>query len=207
MIRNIVFDLGQVIYAFTPEKYMLGLGYNKEETAAFLENKVFKNLWNEYDRGMYTRAGLIAELVKHFPEKAADIPKILGDDFVDNVITIMSENLKLFYEMKERGFTVYILSNIFEDGIAHLMKRDAFLRDADGIIASAHHKINKPDHGIYRILFDKYDLVPGESVFIDDRADNVAAARELGMAGIHFTHLQDCKEQLNKIIQSGGNFQ
>ena len=205
MIKNIVFDLGRVIYTFWPIEYMLELGYTQEDAASLFGCEAITDLWNEYDRGTYTRESLIDEIIKLLPDRAEDIRKILGNDFVDRCIKIMPENLELFYDVKRRGFKVYILSNIFDDGIQHLIKRDAFLSEADGIIASAHYKLLKPEHEIYQVLFDTYNLVPEECVFIDDKECNITAARELGMHGIVFENLEDCKQQLNYIIQTGGN--
>jgi len=200
MIKNVIFDLGQVLYAFKPKEYMLELGYSQEDVGQILGNSAAWELWREYDRGTYNRQSLIAEMAKLFPEKEEDIRKILSGGFIDGAIKIIPENVEFFYEVKGRGYKVYILSNIFDDGIARLVERDAFLADADGIIASAHHLTIKPEHKIYQILLDKYSLIPEECVFIDDLEANIAAAKELGIHGIRFTSLEDCKEQFESLV-------
>jgi len=202
MIKNVIFDLGRVLYTFWPEKYMIELGYSQEEAASMLSSKTIWALWREYDRGTYTRESLIAEMIKNFPDRENDIRKILNDDFIDKVIKIMPDNVEFFYDVKRRGYNVYILSNIFEDGIGHLIKRDAFLSHADGIVASAHFGCLKPEYKIYQILLDKYNLIPEECIFIDDLEPNIEAARELGIHGIHFIGLEDCKKQFEEYVHS-----
>ena len=90
---------------------------------------------------------------------------------------------ELVRKLKSRGYCVYYLSNIPEDVLDFLTERD--LKGLfDGGVASCEVHINKPDPRIYKALLDKYQLKAGESVFIDDRLENVQAAFRLGFAGI-----------------------
>ena len=202
-IKNVIFDLGRVLYTFYPKDYMLTLGLSAQEADQILGNPQVAQLWNEYDRGMYTRSSLIDTLVEKFPNHAGLIRQLLSDDFIAQVINPIPASVDFFYQVKAQGYKVYILSNIFADGIAHLIGRDAFLSEADGIIASAHYQCLKPDRAIYQILLDKYHLVPEESVFIDDSLPNIEGAKALGIHGIHFTSLDDCKMQFANITLSG----
>mgnify|MGYP001529876171 CR=1 FL=1 len=66
----------------------------------------------------------------------------------------------------------------------------------DGGVASCEVHINKPDPRIYKALLDKYQLKAGESVFIDDRLENVQAAFRLGFAGIQM------KDSVGTLVRS-----
>jgi len=200
MIKNVIFDLGQVIYSFLPGKYLLELGYSEEQADLFVGRVITPELWLEYDRGTYTRESLLAELCSRFPDMADDFKRVLDDSFMDNVVTIIQPNLEFFYEVKNMGFKVYILTNFFKDGFAHVRKRDAFFDDADGIVVSAHEGLVKPEPAIYQVLLERYNLVPEESLFIDDVKKNIEAAEALGIHGIHFIGLEDCKKQFDAII-------
>ena len=92
----------------------------------------------------------------------------------------------LVEQLKQRGYCVYYLSNIPEDVLDLLMRRD-FEGLFDGGVASCEVKINKPDPRIYQALLDKYHLRADESIFIDDRAENLIAASALGF-GIYEMH-------------------
>jgi epoxide hydrolase-like predicted phosphatase len=72
---------------------------------------------------------------------------------------------------------------------------DAF----DLIIGSAEVKIMKPDHAIYQLALQRLDLQPDETVFIDDFAHNIVAAKQVGMATIHFKSDLDVPAELAKL--------
>ena len=101
----------------------------------------------------------------------------------------------LVEQLKQRGYCVYYLSNIPEDVLDLLMHRD-FEGLFDGGVASCEVHINKPDPRIYKALLDKYQLKAGESVFIDDRLENVQAAFRLGFAGIQM------KDSVGTLVRS-----
>ena len=102
---------------------------------------------------------------------------------------------ELVQKLKAHGYCVYYLSNIPEDVLALLMERD-FQGLFDGGVASCEVHVNKPDPRIYQALLDKYGLKASESVFIDDRQDNVQAAFELGFVGIRM------KDSVGTLVRS-----
>ena len=55
------------------------------------------------------------------------------------------------------------------------------------MVVSGEERVKKPDRRIFEILLERYELDPGETLFIDDREDNLRAAAALGIDGIHFT--------------------
>ena len=203
MVKNVVFDLGRVIYTFWPREDLINLGYNDQQADRLMACVFDGPLWRELDRGTFTYPALVQKLSADFPDMAEDFRRILDDKWPDRVINIMPDSLDFFYEVKRRGFGVYILTNFPEDGFAYCRARDAFFDDADGIIVSAHEKLIKPDPAIFKCLLDRYKLVPGETLFIDDMSYNVAAAKALGMYGIQFTGLKDCKRQFEEIVGCG----
>ncbi|MFE5474773.1 HAD family hydrolase [Nocardia sp. NPDC056541] len=62
---------------------------------------------------------------------------------------------------------------------------------ADTVISSAAVGIAKPDLRIYEIAAEAAGVAPNRCVFIDDRPENVSAARSLGMTGIHYRGIED----------------
>ena len=75
-----------------------------------------------------------------------------------------------------------------------------FLPLMDGGVFSCYVGIIKPDPAIYTGLFRKYDLIPEECVFIDDKPENVQAAKDLGMAGIVFSSYDQAKGDLDRLL-------
>ena len=96
-------------------------------------------------------------------------------------------------KLKGKGFNVYYLSNYSE----HLMRVNPsvldFLPHMDGGVFSCYVKKIKPDSGIYQCLLEKYGLRAEECLFFDDREENVAAARELGIQAVQFETYEQAK--------------
>ena len=201
MIKNVIFDLGRVLYTFQPRNYLLELGYSDAQADKIAMCTFGSPLWAEYDRGTYSRDSLLKELCSTHPGMADDFLRVLGDDFTEKVISIIPSHLEFFYEVKRRGFGVYILTNFFDDGFAHCRRRDAFLGDADGIVVSAYEKLVKPEPEIYKLILGRYGLAAEETLFIDDMPENTEAAKKLGIHAITFTNLDDCRAKFEDLVR------
>ena len=86
---------------------------------------------------------------------------------------------------REAGLRLYLLSNAGTHFPKALEERD-FYPWFDGMMVSAHEKVSKPDLRIYRRLCERFDLNPGECLFVDDLAENVEGAVKAGMAAHRF---------------------
>jgi len=201
MIKNIVFDLGRVIYNYWPYEYLLNLGYDEKQADQLMKCIFDSSIWLDIDRGLYSVKDGIEKMCADFPAQAENIRRVLEDGWVDKVLTLMPQSLDFFYEIKNRGYKTYILSNFSADSFAHIRERDAFFfHETDGIVVSAYEKYIKPEPEIYRCLLNRYAILPEETLFIDDNAENIIAAKAMGINGIVFTDIDDCKKQFNAII-------
>ena len=163
MLKNIVFDLGNVLVKFdSNELIYIFFNERQEEVKSFY----FDSLWNEYDQGLYSVEEMIEKGVKQFPELELSIKKLMYH-WTEFVIPLK----------------VYILSNIPEDDTKYLRSLGVF-DTIDGGIFSYEYKKIKPDPEIFNILLEKYDLKASECLFLDDRKDNVVAASNLGFETI-----------------------
>ena len=202
MIKNIVFDLGRVIYTYWPKEDMLSLGYNNNQADELMSCIFNCPTWQSMDRGIYTFREGIAKMCKLHPQNAEDIRRVLESGWIDRAVNFMPGSLDLFNEVKSRGYKTYILSNMVTDVFDHLQHRDsAFFSKTDGIIISGREKVIKPEPEIYRCLLDRYALLPEETLFIDDMPQNIAAAKELGIHGIVFVDVEDCRRKLEQFHQ------
>ena len=201
MIKNVVFDLGRVIYTYAPLDDLVEHGLSKEAVERFMERIYDSPMWQEIDRGTYTVAGAVKKWCSIYPDMEQDLRLIFNDGWIDRIISIMPDSLEFFYKVKERGFKIYLLTNFSEDAFAHVSARDSFFDDVDGMIVSAHEKLIKPDPAIYHCLLDRYNLIAEETIFIDDLAPNVAAAKDVGIQAIQFTTLEEVKRQFEEIVK------
>jgi HAD superfamily hydrolase (TIGR01509 family) len=80
------------------------------------------------------------------------------------------------------------------------VKRHAFFAHFRQLVISGKLLLLKPEPAIYRHLVETTGIVPAESVFIDDLARNVVAARESGLHAIQFTSPQACRSELRTYL-------
>ena len=102
--------------------------------------------------------------------------------------------------LKEKGYGVYFLSNMSGHVINSNAEAFGFVSHMDGGVWSCDVHVIKPDAEIYRILFEKYGLVPEECIFIDDHRENIAVGKKSGMKGIVFKDYEQLTADLEKAL-------
>ena len=195
MYKSIIFDIGGVLVDFDPKAYLVDRLCNAE-----MEEKVYdltfgSEEWQLLDAGKLSRYDGNQRMLEHARAEgcAFEVQGVL-DDWM-HILRPRRRMQELVQKLKAHGYCVYYLSNIPEDVLDLLMNRD-MKGLFDGGVASCEVHINKPDHRIYKALLEKYHLKAQESVFIDDRLDNVQAAFRLGFAGIQM------KESVGTLVRS-----
>jgi 2-haloacid dehalogenase len=94
---------------------------------------------------------------------------------------------------------LYALSIWSHEAFPVAYNRYDFMKEFDGLVVSGYEKLLKPDHAIYRVLINRYGIVPEESVYIDDNKPNADAAAELGFHSIHFTSPDQLRAELDAL--------
>src|SRR3546814_7125924 len=84
-------------------------------------------------------------------------------------------------------------SDVCSSDLAHLFDR---FRD---VVVSGDEKLVKPDPAIYALAIRRFGIAPGESVFIDDSAPNVAAAAAVGLIALCFTDEPTLRRDLERL--------
>lgn len=197
-IRNIVFDLGGVLVDWDP-RYLYTKIFSTEREVDFFLDNVCTYAWNlEQDRGR-TLAEATAERIALFPEYRKEIEAYYGR-WLEMFSGTFADNVLLLNELKKNPeFRVYALTNWSRETFPMARKKFPFFGHFEGVIISGVEKVIKPDPAIYRILFERYQLEPEESVFIDDRKENVEGALQSGMHGIHFEPPMNLKDELERL--------
>lgn len=180
--KNIVFDFGNVIATFD-EDYILDKFCDSPEDHTILKDTVFQS-WAKLDDGTLDYHTAQQHALTLVPERLR--PNVLAffQNWHKHLIPI-EENWALIRQLKEMGASLYILSN----APTHFADHADFyeiVHEFDGIVFSGPITMAKPKPEIYQYLFDTYHLDPKECFFIDDRADNIAAGKTLGMDGYIF---------------------
>lgn len=182
MIKNIVFDLGNVLISFNPSEFLDKKNYPENIKTCILSDVFHSKEWKALDNGDINTSEAIESIASHSSLKKEEIAHIFK--LRTELIYPIDENVRLLPALKKRGLRLYFLSNFPGDIFEEIRSGYYFFKYFDGGIISAEVNLSKPDTRIYRALFDKYSLIPEESLFIDDIEVNVMAAKETGMKGL-----------------------
>jgi len=185
MIKNIIFDMGQVLIHWRPFMFVEHFGLTEEEKG-LLTKEVFTNMeWPQLDRGTIADEEAVRSINKRLPERLHPVVEEIITGWWKRPLVPMEGMEDVIRELKEKGYGIYLLSN------AAICLRKYFHRIPgsqyfDGHIVSSEHKLLKPQHEIYETLFARYGLVPEECFFIDDSPYNIEGAYMCGMPGTVF---------------------
>lgn len=195
MIKNIIFDMGNVLIAFNPKEIIQRVHVD-EKDAELLENTIFLSQeWVDLDSGSRTEDEICEKIKKKLPERLHDTMNRLITKWDEPLVEIEGME-KLVKEIKEKGYKIYLLSNA-SSRQKEYWDRISASKYFDGTLISADEKMMKPYPVIYHRLFEKFSIKPEESFFIDDSKDNIAAGERLGMPGVVF---DGDAEELRKIL-------
>ncbi|MBE5862652.1 MAG: HAD family phosphatase [Lachnospiraceae bacterium] len=197
MIKNVIFDIGNVLTDFRWAEFLADKGFSKEEVQRIANASVLTPIWAELDRGAWSFEEVMAGFIKNDPEIEKELHQAF-DDMTD-IVRIRDYAIPWVKELKQKGYSVYYLSNFSEKIERESIAGLAFREEMDGGILSWKEKVIKPDPTIYRLLLERYSLVPEESVFVDDLLVNVEAGRKLGIHGIVFQSKEQVEEELKKL--------
>ena len=194
MIKNIVFDIGQVLKGWHPERLPELMG---EKTGEAVRKAVCGNpLWQELDRGIMPEEEILSRMISENQEVVNEILYLW--DHLEIISEKLDYAIPWLQELKDRGYGLYYLSNYSYHLRTTVPQTLAFLPLMDGGIFSYEAKLLKPDPVFYEMLLKTYRLVAEECIFIDDRAENVRAAEGCGMQGILFRDYESARIALEE---------
>lgn len=197
MIKNIIFDFGNVLFEWNQDEIVTNYSNNKEEQE-ILKNVIFKSEeWFKLDDGSME----YQEIIPLFKEKLPTNLKSRVEEIMSTWYTKMPINQEICHlikELKKRNYKIYALSNTHIP-VYEYVKKLEIGKYFDGFLISAVEKMMKPNEEIYYRLFEKFDLVPQECFFIDDSEKNILVSRKCGMEGYIF-NIKDFQKLKDKLI-------
>lgn len=196
MLKNVVFDFGQVLIEWNPRALYRQLFTNEQEMEYFLST-VCPSEWNmQMDGGKPFEQGC-AERIQLFPRYAEQI-KAYYTRWGEMMGGAIEGSVQILRELKQRKYPVYALSNWSTETFPLAQKRFDFLKLFDGIVISGAEKCVKPEPKIYQILLDRYHLQAQECIFTDDKPANIEGAKALGFDTILFTSPEALRAELQQ---------
>ncbi len=194
-IKNIIFDLGNVLIEFNPEKFIKN---NIEERD---REKVLKIIflgaeWLKLDRGTLSYEEAISIFSEKLPKYKESIESFFNKNILE-CLTPMEENIKVMKKLKKDGYNLYILSNFHKPAFDYINKNWDFFKEFNGATVSSYCKLLKPEKEIYQEIIRKFNLIPEETLFIDDTLVNIEMCEIFGIRGLHLKK----EDELNRKIE------
>ena len=198
MIKNIVFDLGNVLISFRPSQFFDNENYSDTVKAKILPDIFGSKEWLKLDNGDISTPEAIDAISLKSSLKREEIAHIFN--LRTEMMFPLDQNVRLLPELKKQGFKLYFLSNFPIDIFEEIKTGYYFFTYFDGGVISSEVKFSKPDLRIYKILLEKYFLTAEESLFIDDIEINVKSAEALGMKGLVTYGSEEISKELTRVL-------
>ena len=182
MIKNIIFDIGNVILNFNINEVLRKFTNNINEQNFILENIINSPEWLGnalIDTGYISRENAI-EIVKDRTNHTND--ELINNFWCNynNFAQVDERVLQLIQKLKDNNYKIYLLSNINPYTFEFVNKSGLFNLVDGYVLSYKEHKV-KPYKAIYNVLLERYNLIPNESVFIDDNKNNIETGNSMGI--------------------------
>ena len=202
MIRNVIFDCGQVLIEFNAPRMLAYLGVTGEAQAMLVRQIYQGPEWRLLDQGVITEQQTVEAVCRRVPAEYHGVVEEFVTGWWKQPFVPIAGIEALLRELKGEGYGLYILSNV-SDSYVKFKDRLPEIGLFDGVFASSDYKLLKPEAEIYETFLKTFSLNAAECVFIDDVADNVAGAERCGIRGIRFTgDTETLKAQLWPLLRA-----
>jgi 2-haloacid dehalogenase len=191
----VVFDVGNVLYGWDPEAFLVRQIADDDARLQFIEDTDLY-AWHETLDGGRPYVEAAAELNEKFPQYAALIAT-WSDRFGETITGPVPGVHELVAELDEKGVPLYAITNFSADFWKSFHEKEqAFFSRFRDIVVSGEEKLLKPDAAIYYRALDRFRLRPAEALFVDDRQINIFGAEAVGMKAHLFTTAEDLRARL-----------
>lgn len=201
MIKNIVFDMGNVLVRFDPEKTLRQYTDSETDINLIIDKFYKSELYRDTDRGVRTYEEVIDIISPSLTDSAVRLLKKLYVDnsFGRNNLPAVQGMYELISELNKNGYGTYLLSNAGYDFYDYSPYIPAITILKGGVVSCDVHLL-KPEREIYISLLDKYSLKADECLFIDDLEENAEGARRCGMDAICYSSFKDGAASLRRSL-------
>lgn len=178
-MKNVVFDLGRVVFAQDPNKS----SDEFKQFFSYVQQTPMPQFWVDYDLGVSSLDDVVRELSAY---------RGVEEDYARKLILLaisrqetIAPTAALIADLKRAGYRLFVLSNMSREFIDYLRKQEVYA-NFEGDVVSCEVGVVKPMPQIYDMLLEKFSLNAAETIFIDDRRENVEAAEAKGITAFHF---------------------
>ncbi len=193
-ITTVIFDVGNVLFEWDMRYLFAKHIADPIELDWFLANVVTPQWHFQHDAGR-PLAEMKLERTASYPAYAQLI-EIYTTHFNETIPGPVAGSLEIVEELASRGVPLFGITNFGAEFWDMFRPTQPVFDLFTDIVVSGTEKMVKPDPAIYQLARHRFALAPGEGIFVDDRQENVEAARANGFAAYHFTSAAALKTEL-----------
>lgn len=203
MVKNIVFDIGNVLADFKIKEFLAQKGFDAPTIKRIIKASVLSPYWEQFERADITEEEAMAAFIRLDPEMEGALRRAYAN--IGGMLTVRDYAVPWIRALNGRGYKTYYLSNYSKKAYDECRDSLSFMAYMEGGLISFRERLTKPNPAIYTRFLERFSLKAEECVFIDDTEQNVAAARSLGFYGIVFTSYPDAVKELETLGVKGAS--
>ena len=193
-----LFDLGGVFFDWDPNYFFKNVFDDDEERKYFL-TEVCNDQWNLQQDAGRSIVEAELELIPKFPLYENEI-KMYYKNHRKMIRGIFEVSIEVLRLLKDKNYKCYVLSNWSAETFKGIPIDYPFMQLFDGLLISGEDKLIKPDQAIYELAKKRFNLDPEETVFIDDKLENIEAAQKMNFKTIHLTDPKNIEMEIKKFL-------
>ena len=193
-----LFDLGGVFFDWDPNHFFKDI-FDKNEEREYFLSKVCNDEWNIQQDAGRTIKDAEAVLIPKFPHYEKQI-KMYYKNHRNMIRGTFNSSIQVLHKLKKQNYDCYVLSNWSAETFVGMTDDYPFLQLFNGLLISGEAKLMKPDAAIYELAIRRFNLIPSETVFIDDKLENIEAAKKLNLKTIHLVDPNIIELEINKFL-------
>ncbi len=193
-VRNVVFDIGNVMVRWAPLE-ITRLTFGEQRCSEELASSIFQSkIWLDLNKGLLTESEAKQQYQQHLSLTELECEKLFY--YVKQSQLLIFGSVDLLERIKRAGYHVFALTDNVTEIVEYLQSTYSFWPLFDGSTVSADVGLLKPQPEIYQALLDQQRINAHETVFIDDMPHNVVGAQDQGMFAIQFENSAQCEKDL-----------
>ena len=193
-----LFDLGGVFFDWDPNYFFKDI-FDKVEEKEYFLTEVCNDDWNIQQDAGRTIKEAEAVLIPKFPQYEKEI-KMYYKNHRNMIIGTFNASITVLDKLKKQNYECYVLSNWSAETFVGMTDDYPFLQLFNGLLISGEDKLAKPDAAIYELAISRFNLIPQETVFIDDKLENIEAAKKLNLKTIHLVDPNIIEQEIDKFL-------
>jgi putative hydrolase of the HAD superfamily len=191
---TVIFDIGGVVLDWNPGRVLLERYPDAAARAAVHDGLLRHADWQAYDRGELSEPELIVRAQARSGHRPGELEQLL--DALWRSLVVKPDTVALLRTLAARGVPLYCLSNMPAPVYRRLRQLHDFWEVFQGIVISGEVGMTKPSREVFELMLTRHGLTAAQAIFFDDLAENVAAARSVGIDAVVFRDAAQCQRVL-----------